>query len=210
MSPNQINDDTTKYKCPKYNIRKIYICAFRKINCKYFKVIYPDLEVMRLNNNNITELNEDLFTSLPNMILIDLRNNQIKSIPYNLFINNNKLFNIYLTNNKIKIFIVELAHILNLNSLFLSKNPIETLHEGTLKKFLIGNTNRTKQMGVSLINSFKCDCNVNWIRRIKKDITMIDIEFENEDIYLTEFLKEYEHLANNCTLNNIIVTNLIG
>ena len=187
------------------------MCAFRNINCSHYKITYSQFEFMHLNNNYITELHEDLFISLPNIKTIDLRINLIKSISYNLFINNTKLEEIFLNNNKIKIFIVELAHILYLRYLFLNENPIEALHEGTLKYFFIRTTNGTKMMTVDFITNATCDCNANWIRRIKKEIKILLFKFENKNLNLAQFLKEYEYLENNCTLtNNNIYTNSIG
>ena len=165
---------------------------------------------MYLYNNNIMDLHKNVFISLPNIKKINLSYNRITSIPYNLFINNDNLMNIFLSNNKIKIFIVELAYILYLSYLILSENPIEILHEGTLKYFFIRNIYIKKYMGIGFINNVKCDCNVNWIRLIKKEIKINNFEFGDKYIKLTVFLKEYEHLENNCTLKNKIDIHLIG
>ena len=186
------------------------MCSFRNINCSHYKITYPNFKSLYLNDNNITELHEDVFTSLPNIIIINLHNNRITSISYYLFINNNKLFYINLYNNKIKTFIVELAHILHLQLLHLDENLIETFHEGTLKNFFIQNINDVKYMDITFINNVTCDCNVNWIRRIKKEIKISVFIFEGNYINVTEFLKLYEHLENNCILNNNIDTNLTG
>ena len=211
LSPNRIHNNVDTYFCEKRNITAIDMCSFRNKNCSHYKIIYPNFEFMYLNSNNVTELHEDLFISLPNIKKIDLHNNRITSISYYLFINNNKLLFINLYNNKIKTFIVELAHILSLRTVLLSRNPIETLHEGTLKYFFIRNTHMKKFMGIGFINNVKCDCNVNWIRRIKKEIKINDFEFGNRKyINLTEFLKVYENLEKKCTLNNNLDTYSIG
>ena len=164
---------------------------------------------MYLNNNMITELHEDVFISLPNILRIHLQDNLIKSISYNLFINNNILEEINVYNNSIKIFIVELAHILSLRTLVLSRNPIETLHEGTLKNFFIQHTPSEKYMGLDLINNCTCDCNVNWIQRIKKEIKIHYFYIDNTIVNLKDFLILYTTLENTCCLNNIN-TNLTG
>ena len=69
-------------------------------------------------------------------------------------------------------------------------------------------------MAVGFLNNVICDCNINWIRRIQKDNTILFFKFETKYLNLTEFLKLYEHLENNCTLYNnidlISKTNLIG
>ena len=187
------------------------MCSFRNINCSNYKITYPNFKSIFLNGNNITDFHEDVFTSLPNIDTIFLHTNRITSISYYLFINNNKLEYLSLKNNKIKIFIVELTHIFNLRLLNLDENPIETFHEGTLKNFFIRNINITKYLAVGFINNVTCDCNVNWIRRIKEDIKIHSFEFEGKHLNLTEFLKLYEHLENNCILNNTnIDTNLTG
>ena len=184
------------------------MCSFRNINCSHSKITYPNFKEMYLNNNMITELHEDIFISLPNIVRISLNDNLIKSISYNLFINNNILEEINLYNNSIKIFIVELAHILTLRSLELSGNPIETFHEGTLKNFFIQHTQIDKYMGIDLINNFTCDCNVNWIQRIKKEIAIQYFYLYNKTTNLDEFFILYTNLENIC-INNIN-TNLIG
>ena len=186
------------------------MCSFRNINCSHYKITYPYFKIIYLNNNNITELHEDLFTSLPNIHTIVLHTNQITSISYYLFINNNKLEYILLNNNKIKIFIVELAHILDLKGLYLDGNTIETFHEGTLKNFFIRNINTIKYMAVGFTNNVICDCNINWIIRIKEEIIIEGFKFEGKHLNLMEFLKLYEHIENSCTLNNNIDTNLTG
>ena len=184
------------------------MCSFRYVNRSYSKITYPNFKEMYLHNNMITELHEDVFISLPNILRISLHNNLIKSISYNLFINNNVLEIINLYNNNIKIFIVELANILTLRSLELSRNPIEIFHEGTLKNFFIQHTPIDKYMGIDLINNFKCDCNVNWIQRIKKEITIQYFYLYNKTTNLDEFFILYTNLENIC-INNLN-TNLTG
>ena len=180
------------------------MCSFRNINCSYYNITYPHFKFMYINNNNITELHEDLFTSLPNIKKINLSYNRITSISYYLFINNNKLEEIFLSYNIIKIFIVELAHISHLRILNLIENPIETFHEGTLKNFFIRNKNNNKIMGVSLINKIICDCNMHWIQRITDEIEIQQFYFENNRlINLTSFLILYTNLENISNLNNI-------
>ena len=177
------------YICKNHNITAIDMCSFR--NCSQFNITY-NLTFLLLDNNIIIELHDDIFMSLTNIIAIDLHNNRITSISYMLFINNKYLQILNLTNNKIKIFIVELAHLSYLSILDLRGNPIETFHEGTLKRFF---TSRYKSrliikpyMGLGIINNIKCDCNVHWIQRIKGEIKFKRFYLENELLNVTSFL----------------------
>ena len=90
----------------------------------------------------------------------------------------------------------------------LGRNPIKIFHESTLKNFVIQHTQINKYMGIDLINNLTCDCNVNWIQRIRKEIKIHYFHIYNTFLNLEDFLILYTTLENIC-INNIN-TNLTG
>ena len=197
------------FRCNNAAIITVDMCSFRHANCTNYDIMYPKLELIHLNNNHISYLHEDIFISVPNIVYISIHYNNITSIPYLLFSNNHKLKYLDLNENKIKIFIIELSHLLHLNSLSLVGNPIETFHEGTLKTFFMHNMNvsyvSNKAMSFNnLTEHLKCYCNIAWLIRIKKYIVVRDFYIRYKMYNLTEFLKLYDSFINKCNLNNTI------
>ena len=181
------------------------MCSFRHANCTNYDIKYPLVEELYLNNNQISNLHEDTFISLSNIERITLNNNNITVIPYLLFNYNHKLEILELEDNNIKIFIIELSHLLHLNSLSLVGNPIETFHEGTLKTFFIHKVDVFKDMTFNnLTEHLTCYCSIAWLIRIKKYIVIRDFYNRKICYNLKQFLKYVDSFINNCNLNNTI------
>ena len=180
------------------------MCSFRHANCTNYDINYPLVKEIQLNHNHISYLHEDTFISVPYIENISLDYNNITSIPYLLFSNNHKLKYLYLNGNNIKIFIIELSHLLHLNSLSLLDNPIETFHEGTLKTFFMHKTDVFKDISLGNLNQLKCECNMEWLGRIKKYIFVREFYIVDKYYNLKEFLKLYDLFINKCNLYNKI------
>ena len=209
LKPNLISISSFVYNCSYNRLEGLDICAFRDIHCRIDATYYiTTLKQLYLNNNEIKTLPEYLLISLTNLENISLSYNQITHIPYYLFSNNYKLKKIFLMHNKIKIFILELSHLLSLHTMSLYNNPVETIHEGTLKTFfLVRITNKFIGLGNINIEQFKCDCNIEWIGRIKSSIVVNRFNMWDEIYNLNEFLEQYNSIEKNCNLNTTKVLN---
>ena len=202
LKPNVISTSIYVFICFGNKLEGMDICSFRNINCSTNAINYPNLKHLYLNNNEIKTLPEDLLISLTNLEKISLEYNHITHIPYYIFSNNYKIQTILLMHNKIKIFILELSHLLSLHTMSLYNNPLETIHEGTLKTFfLVRNTNKFIGLGNINIEQFKCDCNIKWIGRIKSSIVVYKFNMGDEIYNLNEFLEQYNLIEKNCNLN---------
>ena len=101
-------------------------------------------------------------------------------------------------NNTIRNFIIELWHIRGLHKLSLTKNPIEIFHEGTFKIFLITKSKQLKKLSFDT-NNIICDCNIDWVLKIKKiiiqkiNIIILTKTYTNN----TKFIEYYKQLSLN-------------
>jgi Leucine-rich repeat (LRR) protein len=97
-----------------------------------------ELEILYLNDNNITIQNPDTFYCLKNLRRLNLKNNQISSIPRGLFRNNTKLVVLNLANNNITFLEPDsFQHNLLLSYVIIEANPVSDVsHITSLSKYL--------------------------------------------------------------------------
>ncbi|XP_051883600.1 leucine-rich repeat-containing protein 27-like isoform X2 [Pristis pectinata] len=95
----------------------------------------PGLENLYLEGNAISELSEDFFHRLPNLIWLDLRNNKLTRLPLSIG-NHRCLKTLLLEGNPIRKLPVELGNVTSLKALNLRKCPIEFPPDGVLQQGL--------------------------------------------------------------------------
>ncbi|KYQ48348.1 Leucine-rich repeat-containing protein 27 [Trachymyrmex zeteki] len=86
---------------------------------------YPTIQMLYLENNNISELPERLFVSLQNLQWLDVRNNLLTSLPTSIK-SHPSLETILLQGNKIEKLPLELCLVPKLKILNVAHNPITT------------------------------------------------------------------------------------
>ncbi|XP_072414174.1 leucine-rich repeat-containing protein 27-like [Chiloscyllium punctatum] len=94
------------------------------------------LQHLYLEGNAISELSEDFFHQLPNLVWLDLRNNKLKSLPCSIG-DHRCLKTLLLEGNLIRRLPVELGNLTSLKALNLRKCPIEfppevIMHQGLM------------------------------------------------------------------------------
>ncbi|XP_022807196.1 leucine-rich repeat-containing protein 15-like [Stylophora pistillata] len=76
-------------------------CSGKKLNSVLWK--FPlAMAKLRLDNNHLEDLPNDIFTNNINLIRLWLDNNQLKKLPSGIFSNNNRLLYLWLYNNQLK------------------------------------------------------------------------------------------------------------
>ncbi|XP_078269808.1 leucine-rich repeat-containing protein 27-like isoform X2 [Rhinoraja longicauda] len=96
----------------------------------------PWLKNLYLEGNALSELSEDFFHRLPNLIWLDLRNNKLTSLPLSIG-DHRCLKTLLLEGNPIRKLPVELGNMTSLKALNLRKCPIEFPPDGVLHQGLV-------------------------------------------------------------------------
>ncbi|CAL1673888.1 unnamed protein product [Lasius platythorax] len=86
---------------------------------------YPTIQMLYLENNNLSELPKELFVSLPHLQWLDVRNNQLTNLPTSI-LGHPSLESILLQGNKFEKLPLELCLVPNLKILNIAHNPIIT------------------------------------------------------------------------------------
>ncbi|XP_070154491.1 leucine-rich repeat-containing protein 27 isoform X2 [Polyergus mexicanus] len=86
---------------------------------------YSTIQMLYLENNNLSELPKELFVSLPHLQWLDVRNNQLTNLPTNIR-SHSSLESILLQGNKFEKLPLELCLVPKLKILNIAHNPIIT------------------------------------------------------------------------------------
>ena len=160
------------------NIINLNINAFSLHNCSQN---FSNIEWLSLTDNKITELNKNIFIYLIKLKKNYLSHNKLKVIDSLLFNSNKKLTDIYLFNNLINAFNLDLNSLAYLKILDLKNNMLTTLQQSVFKNIFV---NKTDFILSLQNNTFKCECNMNWITELDTIIN-IYIQISYKDVCQT-------------------------
>jgi Leucine-rich repeat (LRR) protein len=169
--------------------------AFQKssipiLRSKFFTNIFKKVEEIRLKENGIQQIEDEVFFELENLRKIDLSLNKIKSINKELFFHNPNLKLINLHGNRI--FMIQ-------RNAFKQQTKLNGLN-------LLGNECIDTNFGCDFISCAEVDriddrlenCYLKYMEQEKKfnDCKFLDIslhEFQNDIIFFLFFVKAYQH-----------------
>ena len=188
LSRNEIRCVDAHHLANMTNLRDLYlehnnIAGFPDIGCKegtnlvnpWDHLQFPNLKEIRLDNNQITKLQNDILKNMPNLKLLCASYNKIKLMPF-LSVVGASLTHAYLSHNYIAHIEEEhIANLSNIQTLQLSHNEIRHLnlhilanlkslklldlqHNKLMTPPILTNTNLSPAMEIAMTNnSYACD-----------------------------------------------------
>nr|XP_039272689.1 uncharacterized protein LOC120346955 [Styela clava] len=140
------------------------------INSNQLKVLLPfpsdimDLNNLELRNSSISELSENTFANLHNIITLDLSYNHLTELNENIFENNRELVRVHLNNNRLKTIPENtFSNLCDLSFLDISSNRLSTPHYQWFANMVFWLTRNDQELEkyhgrpVTVDNDWKCD-----------------------------------------------------